>query len=438
MGYVISAVQRGSLAEALGLQAGDELLSINGEPLLDLIDYQYLTAGERLNLLCRRGEEEIEFDCEKDDFEELGTEFEGEMLKTRLCVNRCVFCFVDQLPGGCRESLHVKDDDWRLSLMMGNFVTMSNVSESELKRIIARRASPLYISVHATNPTLRAFLLGNERAGEILPALRRLRDAGLEYHLQAVLCPGINDGAELERTVEELYALRPAALSLALVPVGLTGRREGLPALRPFTKEECAAMTERAAAWQARFLKESGSRFVFLADEFYCKAQLPFPPPSSYEGYPQIENGVGMFAQMSEDFDYGYAEELRSPKRPRELILACGMAIEAKMRAFLEAHPIKNVRARAVGVENRFFGGGVDVTGLLTGLCLREGLKGRRADELLLSSSMFRAGSHVFLDDSSAEELSKALSMPIRICQQGGEGLLMGLCGLGGEIIHAQ
>ncbi|MDR3085563.1 MAG: DUF512 domain-containing protein [Christensenellaceae bacterium] len=438
MGYVISAVRRGSLAEELGLERGDELLFINGEALIDLIDYQYLTAGEKLNLICRRGDEEIEFDCEKDDFEELGAEFEGEMLKTRLCANRCVFCFVDQLPSGCRESLYVKDDDWRLSLMMGNFVTMSNVGERELDRIITRRASPLYISVHATNPSLRAYLLGNERAGEILPTLQRLKDAGLAYHLQAVLCPGINDGEELGRTIEELYALRPAALSLALVPVGLTRSREGLPELRPFTQEESAEIIEQTEGFQARFLKESGSRFVFPADEFYCKAQKPFPPPSSYEGYPQIENGVGMFGQMSEDFEYGYGEGLRPPKGRRDLILACGKAIEGRMRAYLQAHPIQNVRVRVVGVENRFFGASVDVTGLLTGSCLREGLKNQRADELLLSSSMFRAGSHVFLDDSSAEELSKALSMPIRICQEGGDGLLEGLCGRGGEQIHGQ
>lgn len=435
MAYTVRSVNKASLAAELGLQKGDQILKINAEPLHDLIDYQFLCAGKELSVEFKRNGELHEVSCEKEEWEELGAEFEEGMLSTRLCANNCVFCFVDQMPTGCRESLYVKDDDWRMSLMMGNFVTLTNVGENELARIIARRASPLYISVHATNPELRVQMLRNPTAGKLMQQLLALQKAGLQFHTQAVICPGLNDRAELDRSIQELAALHPAALSMAVVPVGLTGHRNGLPDLRLFTKEEAAQVVAQVEAWQARFLKEKGTRFVFAADEWYAMAGLDFPPPSTYEGYPQIENGVGLHGQLVEDFEYGY-QELSPPKNPRKLLIACGTSIAPYLRALLKRHPIKNVRVTVQAVENIFFGPTVTVTGLLTYTCLAAALKPTNYDELLLTSSMFKSGTTQFLDDRTAGELATALNIPVRIVPDGGEGLAEGLTGKGGTLIH--
>ena len=236
MGHIIKSVPEGSLGAELGLLPGDELLTLNGEPVVDVIDYQALLSTEELALVYRRGWETLEVDCEKEEWEELGVEFADGLLTTRVCKNHCIFCFIDQMPPNCRPTLYVKDDDWRMSLMMGNFVTLTNVDEEEMRRIVRRRASPLYISVHATDPEVRRRMMRNPHAGRILDQLRTLRDAGLQFHCQIVLCPGENDGGVLEKTLTDLAALRPAAQSVAVVPVGLTGFRQGLYPLRPFTQ----------------------------------------------------------------------------------------------------------------------------------------------------------------------------------------------------------
>lgn len=435
MPHVLSSVAPGSLGEELGLKKGDVLLRLNGENVIDVVDYQHLISGDSLTVEYERDGETYEVSCEKDEWEELGIQFEGNLLTTRLCANRCIFCFVDQMHPGCRESLYVKDDDWRMSLMMGNFVTLTNVPDRELDRIIRRQASPLYISVHTTNPDLRALMLGNKNGAKIMQQLKKLKKAGLQYHLQVVLCPGYNDGDELARTIEDCAALYPAAQSLAIVPVGLTGFREGLTDLHCPTQEEARAAVRTIRRYQKQYFKSLGTRFVYAADELYIMAGLPFPKAESYEDFAQIENGVGMYAQLEDDFVFAYEDEDLTVSAPRDLVMACGVSIAPRMQALLDAHPIKNVRIRVAAVENKFFGGDVTVTGLLTGSCLRQGLKGIRADELLLSECMLRAGTHIFLDDSTAEQLREALGLPIRIVESGGEGLLHALIGQGGEII---
>lgn len=434
MPHIISSVAPGSLGMELGLRPGDKLLRLNGEAVLDVIDYQHLIAGDRLSVEFERDGELQEVSCEKEEWEELGVQFEGNLLATRLCANHCIFCFVDQMHPGCRESLYVKDDDWRMSLMMGNFITLTNVPDRELERIIRRQASPLYISVHATNPQLRAFLLGNPNGAKLMGQLTRLRDAGLQYHLQVVLCPGYNDGEELCRTIEECAALHPAALSLAVVPVGLTGYREGLTPLRCPSAEEAQEILRTIRRYQKKFYKLYGTRFVYAADELYLLAGQPFPKAESYEDFAQIENGVGMFAQLEEEFLLAL-EDAAPLERERDLALACGVSIAPRMEALLRAHPIEKLHVRVLGVPNVFFGGQVNVTGLLTGACLRAGLQGLRAEELLLSECMFRAGTHSFLDDTTAEQLAEALRLPIRIVPSGGEELLLALLGQGGELI---
>ena len=311
MGHIIKSVPEGSLGAELGLLPGDELLTLNGEPVVDVIDYQALLSTEELALVYRRGGETLEVDCEKEEWEELGVEFADGLLTTRVCKNHCIFCFIDQMPPNCRPTLYVKDDDWRMSLMMGNFVTLTNVDEEEMRRIVRRRASPLYISVHATDPEVRRRMMRNPHAGRILDQLRTLRDAGLQFHCQIVLCPGENDGDVLEKTLTDLAALRPAAQSVAVVPVGLTGYRQGLYPLRPFTREEADGVLRQISRWQKKCWKEMGTRFVFASDEFYCLAGRSLPAESCYEDFPQIENGVGLFATLRAEFEDALYHRLR-------------------------------------------------------------------------------------------------------------------------------
>ena len=277
MAHTITGIDPGSPAARAGLRAGDRLVSIDGERVVDFLDYQALTAVRRLRVTVRRGGEEKTFSIRKGEYTPLGLEFETPMMSpTRLCCNKCLFCFVDQLPGDARESMRVKDDDWRMSLMMGSYVTLTNVSDAELQRIIRRHASPLYISVHCTDPELRAHVLGTPRAALLMEQLRALSAGGIEFHCQCVLCPGINDGPALDRTIRELSEI-PGARSLALVPVGLTGHREGLCDLHPYTRDEARAVLEIADLWRDRLLQTLGTRFVFPSDEFYVQGGWPIP-----------------------------------------------------------------------------------------------------------------------------------------------------------------
>ncbi len=429
MNHRIRRVEPGSLAGRLGLRAGDRLVSIDGQSILDLIDYQALCCTQKLRVVVERGGKQTEYSIEKDDYEPLGLEFEGQLMSgVRNCCNECVFCFVDQLPGNSRATLHVKDDDWRLSLMMGNFVTLTNVGPRELDRIIARRASPLYISVHATDPALRARLLGTPRGANILWQLNKLSKGGIRFHLQAVICPGLNDGEALDRTLSDLAALHPAALSLALVPVGLTTHRLGLNALKPFDAAGATRLLNQVYAWRGKLKKELGTGFVQAADEFYLMAGRPFPDEGDYEGYPQIENGVGMCRLLEREFDEAYRAAGWTAKNAR-LAIACGVSVAPFLEKLIQNHPLQGVETCVIPVENGYFGPTVTVSGLLTGQDLIRGLQNIKADRVLITECMLREGDDVFLDGMTLNDVSKALGLEFLPVGRRGDQLLDALRG---------
>jgi len=428
MAHTITAVMPGSIADQLELKAGDALVSINGRTIADWIDYESFCCTEAMSLVIRRGDEEIEYELEKDEYEPLGLQFETQLMSPlRSCANKCMFCFVDQLPSHVRPSLRVKDDDWRMSLMMGSFITLTNVSDKELERIIERRAAPLYISVHATDGALRAKLLGTPLASKIMSQLNRLKNAGLSFHAQAVLCPGINDGEVLKKTVEQLAALQPACLSLALVPIGLTGHRDGLCPLRKFTKAEARTIVESVAKWQDKFLKKYGTVFVSASDEFYVTAGVRIPPDERYEDYPQIENGVGLMRLLETEMEYAYEDADLTSARPARLVMATGTSVAPFMKGLMRRFEVPGVEVQVIPIENHFFGPSVTVSGLLTGSDLIRELKGIDADKILITECMLREFEDVFLDDMPLEDVEKEIGVPIVKVGRRGEALMEAL-----------
>ena len=433
MGHIIKNVPEGCLAAELGLVKGDELIAINGEKLIDLIDYQALQACDDLTLTYLHNGEELEVSCEKDEWEELGVEFESDLLTTRVCKNHCVFCFIDQMPKGCRKTLYVKDDDWRMSLMMGNFVTLTNVDEAELDRICRRQASPLYISVHATDGNVRRNMMRNPNAANIMKQLKTLAKAGIQFHCQVVLCKGLNDGAVLEKTISDLAAMYPAAQSLAIVPVGLTGHREGLYPLEPFDQDSADNVLRMVQRWQKKCYKELGTRFVFASDEFYCIADRRIPKEESFEDFAQIENGVGLYAQLKADFDFAM-EELKESEDKKHFVMATGVSAAPLLHEMITAHPFKNLKLDIIPIENEFFGGAVTVAGLLTGSDLVRELKDIPCDAVILPENMLRAEQDLFLDDMSIDDVRSAIGRPIYVIENNGAALAEALCnGFGGQ-----
>ena len=428
MAQKIVSVDTGSPALRAGIRAGDELLRIGGETIVDLLDYEALCAESRVRLLARRAGVETEYDIEKEEYEPLGLNFAQPLMSgMRLCCNHCLFCFVDQLPEHARPSLRLKDDDWRMSLMMGNYVTLTNVSDRELERIVRRHASPLYISVHAMDPLLRSRILGTPRGARLPEQLKALAEGGIEFHAQAVLCPGINDGAALEDTIEKLAAMHPAARSLALVPVGLTDCREGLYPLHKYTPEEARGVLDIAERWRERLLKKLGTRFVFPSDEFYLAAGRPLPEDGEYEDYEQIDDGVGMLRLLETEFSEAYAdlpEEQKQPGGGQKLLAACGVSAAPFLRQMFAAHPLTGLTVEVRALENGFFGPSVTVSGLLTGGDLVRGLQGAECAAVLVSACMLRDGETVFLDDMTLEEVSRALEKPVIPVGRRGDELL--------------
>jgi len=438
MKHRITQIDRGSIAQELGIKPGDLLTAMNGEIVRDLIDYQALSAQSKMSLTIERGGETIDFSFEKDEYEPLGLNFaENLMSGVRCCANRCVFCFEDQNPPGVRPTLSSRDDDWRLSLMTGSFVTLTNVPDMELERIIRRHASPLYISVHATDPDLRAKLMGNEKAGRIMEQLKRLADGGIRFHAQAVVCPGLNDGEQLEKTIHDIAALSPAALSLAIVPVGITCHREGRFPLRLFTREEARRTIEICHRWRAICRQHFGTAFVHPADELYLIAGMELPEDGEYEGYEQIENGVGMLRLMETEYAAAYDDAKEYDELPKEradkarVCIATGMAAADFMRSMLEKRPVPGVSVRVQAVENRFFGHTVNVAGLLTGRDLLDeetGIANAPEEEIWITECMLREGEEIMLDDMTVEQLSERLGKRIRIIRRGGENIFDALC----------
>jgi len=427
MKHRITGVESSSVAEKHGIRAGDALLTMNGEEVQDEIDYQALLTKQDLVLELERAEGRKEtLLIRKEDWEPLGLHFgESMTLKPRRCHNKCKFCFIDQMPPGMREPLYIKDDDWRFSLMMGNFVTLTNVDEAEFQRILRRHASPLYVSVHTTNPELRCRMMNNRFAGDILARLKRLADAGIQFHCQIVCCPGYNDGEELLRTLYDLRGLAPAAKTVAIVPVGLTRFRKELETLTLFNTDSARAFLRSLAPFQAECREKLGSTFVFPSDEFYCLSGDPVPPADWYEGFPQIENGVGMLAKMEQELLEAEEDERENGTplpRPRTYVMVTGVSAAAHMKRFTERFAPAGTQVRVVTILNRFFGETITVSGLLTGgdtldQLTPELLNG--AEELLMSCNMLRHERDLFLDDMPFEEFKRRLPIPVRLVGDG-------------------
>ena len=407
-------VEEGSPARRCGVGPGDVLLSLNGEPVKDLIDYEALSACRKVKLTVLQKGEEKSFLLHKSPETPLGLCFASSLMdRMQTCRNRCAFCFIDQMPRGIRSSLNVKDDDWRLSFIMGNYVSLTNVSDGEFNRILARKVSPLYVSVHATEPALRVKLMSNPTAGRIMERLTALKEAGLFFHTQIVLCPGLNDGEALKRTLGDLASLYPACRSVAAVPVGLTRFREGLYPLRGYTPPEAAAVIDYAATVQAAFRQDWGEDFFYLSDEWYLTANRPLPPYEAYGDFPQIENGVGLLRLFEGDFLEALREQTPL-KTPRRFTVAGGTAANPFFKELYGALDKYGITVSTVPVENRFFGGNVHVAGLVTGSDLLEAFKNGCPKTLLLPRNMLREREDVFLDGMTVRELEEKLST--RVC----------------------
>lgn len=418
-GVVVAAVRAGTPAAAAGLCAGDRILAINGRRLRDAIDFQFHAAEDRLDLAVEREGAARALTLRRRG-PELGLELEpprpGEIAT---CANKCVFCFIHQLPKGMRRSLYVKDDDFRLSFLHGNYITLTDLGEADLARIVEQRLSPLYVSVHATDPELRWRLLGRPRvSAEILPRLERLAKAGIRMHAQIVLCPGLNDGVHLERTVSELAPLHPQVATTAVVPVGLTRHRERLPELRRLTAEAARTLVAAVEGWQERFLSTLGSRFVFLADEIYLLAEHPLPPAAAYEGFPVVEDGIGLVRRFEDGFAHTVARRRRrDPGRP--VTLVTGEIFGPRLEALLARGALAGPGVRVAAVPNEHFGRAIGVAGLLTGRDIQRHLAtlpdlGRA---VLVPAVALRDVDGVFLDDVTPADLARDLGVPVRVVE---------------------
>ncbi len=421
-GQPITFVEPNTPAKRAGVQVGDVLFRINDTPVIDLIDYEALTARRALKLDLERGGEPLSIVLHKGEYEPLGLCFETTLMSRMMtCRNHCVFCFIDQMPKGVRSSLNVKDDDWRMSFIMGNYVTLTNVSDAEFARIIERRVSPLYVSVHATDPEIRTRIMRNPSAGRIMERLTALRDEGLRFNAQIVLCRGLNDGDVLMKTLSDLSSLAPACSSVAIVPVGVTKYREGLPALGTFDAQQSAAVIRSVEPLQREYLERFGTRLVFLSDEWYLNANLKLPEPEAYEEYEQIENGVGLLRMFEEDFRYALAE-----RRPRtdtcKASIAGGTSAHPFFRELYRALEPYGVTTDLHPIPNRWFGGNVHVAGLVTGSDLLTELSGKDlSDPLLIPKNMLRETEDVFLDGMTLPEVESALGVSIRTFADGTE-----------------
>ncbi len=417
MSTQITAVDAGSPAEKAGIHAGQTLVSINGHRVRDVLDYKFYGYDSHLSLVIADEKKEKKISLHKMEGQDLGLSFDTYLMDAqRGCANRCVFCFIDQLPEGMRSSLYFKDDDARMSFLLGNYISMTNLSEEDVRRIIAMRISPLNISVHTTNPQLREKMLGNPRGGESLKYLEKFVEAGLRIQAQIVVCPGWNDGEELRRTLEDLGKMHPAVVSVAVVPVGLTKHRCGLEQLRPVTKQDALDTLEIIDAARQKCRDEHGDVFFYAADEFYLKAGLPYPPEEYYGDYPQLENGVGLFSMFEQELRGALSLEEEEMPAPSPFVVATGMAAAPFMQKMLDKIRKKcpGLCGEIIAVKNEFFGEGVDVAGLLTGGDLIAALKGKmQGRRLLLPQCMLRHGETVFLDDVSLEDLSRRLQCPV-------------------------
>jgi putative radical SAM enzyme (TIGR03279 family) len=429
MQHIVASVEEGSIAKKAGILPGDAILSINGQDVLDIFDYRYLTQERRLSISLKGASGDTRLlSLKKREYDDLGIGFEsGLMDEAKRCSNNCVFCFVDQLPRGMRDTLYFKDDDTRLSFLSGNYVTLTNMSQKDLERICFYHLSPINISVHAADPEVRKFMLRNSKAGDLLGKIKMLAENGTTMNFQIVLCKGINDGAQLDFTIETLASFIPQAESLSVVPVGLSRHRQALFPLEGFGKDSSIEVIEQVSAWQEKLLESSQTRFVYLADEFYLAAGIPVPAYSEYEGFPQLENGVGMLSL----FERECSKEIEKSKKrnliisPRRISVATGMAAGDFIRRQADKIELAfpKIRIDVHKVDNRFFGQGVTVAGLLTGQDILAALSGKDlGSELLIPSSALR--DQAFLDDETLSGLGEKLGINARETEADGKAFV--------------
>ncbi|MCR4647029.1 MAG: DUF512 domain-containing protein [Oscillospiraceae bacterium] len=427
----ITQVIPGSPADKAGILAGEQLVSINGHPVRDVLDYMFYAAETDLTLVIDNGTER-EVRIRKDEYDDIGLEFESFLMdKKQSCRNKCVFCFIDQLPPGMRETLYFKDDDARLSFLQGNYVTLTNMTQEDVDRIIEMHLN-INVSVHTTNPELRCLMMHNRFAGEKLDFLWQMARAGIQLNCQIVLCPGLNDGKELERTLTDLGSMLPNLTSVAVVPVGLSKHREGLYPLTPFTAETAGQALDLIESYQLRFLEKHGTRAVFPSDEFFLMAGRELPDADYYEEYPQYENGVGLLRSLADEF-HAALEDAEPDHLPRSVSIATGRSPYGFLRRLMDeaeaAFP--GLTVHMYPIRNDFFGEMITVTGLITGQDLIAQLKDQPlGEELLLASVMIRRDSDVFLDDYTIGQVEEALHTKIRLVTNDGYEFLDAVLGV--------
>ncbi|MDD6810567.1 MAG: DUF512 domain-containing protein [Lachnospiraceae bacterium] len=431
--HIIKRILPDSIAEEMGIEVGDTLLQIDGKDIKDIFDYQYLIQNEYIEVLVKKADgEEWLLEIDKEYEEDLGVEFEnGLMDDYRSCHNKCIFCFIDQMPKGMRETLYFKDDDSRLSFLQGNYVTLTNMSDEDVARIIQYHLSPINISFQTTNPELRCKMLNNRFAGKALKQVKKLYEAGITMNGQIVLCKGINDGEELERSIADLTAYLPHLESVSVVPVGLSKYREGLFPLEPFEKEDAVKVLECVHKWQNKIYPEYGLHFIHASDEWYILAEQELPEEERYDGYLQLENGVGMLRLLREEFTDAMSklpmEEIlkkyEAMDTVKELSLVTGKLAYPYIRQMAEEmmQKIPHLKIYVYAITNEFFGERITVSGLLTGQDIMKQLQGKvLGKKILLPQNVLRSGEDYFLDDITVPEMEKTLQVKIDIVKSSG------------------
>lgn len=432
MAVEIKSVIKNSPVSRSDIKSGDILVSVNGHEIADVLDYMYYSAEIHTELVIERNGIQHEFSIIKSEYDDLGLEFETFLMdKKQSCCNKCIFCFIDQMPPNMRETLYFKDDDARLSFLQGNYVTLTNLNQKDIDRIIQMKLS-INVSVHTTNPELRCMMMNNRFAGEKLDYLRQFAEAGISMNCQIVLCPGINDGKELERTLTDLGNLMPNIQSVAVVPVGLTKYREGLYPLSLFDKKGAIETLDLIEKFQNKFFQEYGTRLVFAADEFYITAERELPPEEEYEDYCQYENGVGMMRSLISEFDSAFDNAEDDEIKECHTSIATGALAYKYISKLIEKTEEKwhNISCKVYKIRNDYFGETITVTGLITGQDLIAQLKNQPlGDVLLLTSNMIKRDSDLFLDDCTISEVEKALNVKIKIIDNDGFSLFDAITG---------
>ena len=431
MENIIKSIDRGSPLHRKA-HVGDAVIAINGNKIIDVLDYKFFAYDSRLKVLLRRPDgSEYEVAVRKSEGGDLGLEFESYLMDTpRSCANNCVFCFIDQLPKGMRRTMYFKDDDTRLSFLLGNYITLTNLSKREIERIIALHISPINVSVHTTNPALRCKMLQNPRAGESIETMRRFAAAGIVMNCQIVCCPGLNDGEELLRSMRDLEEMYPGVHSVSIVPVGLTRFREGLYPLTPYTKELAGETIDMVTSFGDECLKRHGTRIFFCGDELYIKAERELPPDEFYEEHTQLENGVGMIRLLETEFRSALMLSDKPDGLPFSIATGVSAAPYFEKLLGMAKEKYGTIKGQVYAIENDFFGRSINVTGLITGQDLIKQLKGRELGErLLISQNMLRREEMDFLDDVTLEQASKELGVPIYPIEQDGFALWDAMAG---------